>query len=184
MCDNDSSQALDRSGLWGSQINIDHFNQEFNLHSNRENDVIEPEEFRYNPPDYLLFEDAAQRSQSRLRDFGFKDESKIDHEEEFKESSQKEGSGKTVKAHLKSESKSKNEDESGGKQVLSNSERARIARKRKKQYYEDLEKKNKYLEGQIKQLAKEVRFYKAQAQKIAGSSQEPVFDLNDPKNIV
>lgn len=72
---------------------------------------------------------------------------------------------------------------SGTKHVLTNKERARIARKRKKQYYEDIEKKNKYLEEQVKQLTKEVKFYKAQAQKSQRSGSVSSMDGNDPKTI-
>jgi len=75
------------------------------------------------------------------------------------------------------------DSKSGTKHVLTNKERARIARKRKKQYYEDLEKKNKYLEDQVKQLTKEVKIYKEQAQKASQDGQDVPMDINDQKNI-
>jgi hypothetical protein len=89
-----------------------------------------------------------------------KDESKVNNEE-YKES---DGGYKKVKAQLKWESKWDYEDDdsnSKSKHVLTNKERAKIARKRKKQYYEDLESRNHYLEDKVKQLTKELVYYKS-----------------------
>jgi len=43
---------------------------------------------------------------------------------------------------------------------ITNKERARRARQRKKQYYEDLEKRIEYLDKKVQQLTKELEFSK------------------------
>jgi len=87
--------------------------------------------------------------------FELRDESK-NNKEEYKES----GLGyKKERIHSKWESKCDHEEDSQSqaksKPVLTNKERARIARKRKKQYYDDLESRNQYLEERVKQLMRQ-----------------------------
>lgn len=102
MCDAEGDLPADTPVQWYDQPHIGQREvQGFNLGLGRENDVIEPEEFRYNPPDYLLFEDSAQRNFNRYNDAGFRDESKMDHEEHFRSTNTNLGAGKTVKAHTK-----------------------------------------------------------------------------------
>lgn len=62
---------------------------------------------------------------------------------------------------------------------MTNKERAKIARKRKKQYYNDLEQKNKYLEDRVSKLTKELELFKTQANN--KESVKPV--LNSRENL-
>ena len=180
--DSKMNYSPEEKELLNKEFPMDH--QLLNINSNEENYVMEPEEFRYNPPDYLIFDENKDKFHDRFSDFEFRDESKVEHEHNQESGTPPpKGAGKTVRSHTKWESKYNNEDEPAPKQVLTNKERARIARKRKKQYYEDLEKKNKYLEEKVKQLTKEVKFYKSKAQKESRSSSFQSNDGINPKTI-
>lgn len=105
-------------------------------------------------PSASLFDENFKESNRASSKYGMADESS--KKEEFKE--ENDFYRKTVRSHLKSESKweIEGESQSDSKHVLTNKERARIARKRKKQYYEDLEARNKFLENRVKQLTDEL----------------------------
>ena len=183
--DNNAADISEQFDVWDEQANLHPIhNESINLSPQRENYVIEPEEFRDDHQEYSLFEKNSTGF-NKSSDNGFRDESKIDHEE-YKESTPGTGkTGKTVKRHTKCESKCENEDDAktNSKSVLTNKERARIARKRKKQYYEDLETKNKYLEEKVKQLTKEVNYYKDLAQRENRSGSVSSFE-NQPQSTI
>lgn len=82
-------------------------------------------------------------------------------EEEEKSDTPDQSSTPTQKNGFKTPSTESKDDETGKtKQKLSNKERARRARQRKKKYYEDLEKRAEYLEDKATKMAKEIEYLK------------------------
>jgi hypothetical protein len=108
-----------------------------------------------------LFESKLSLDEPQLHDFEMADkDADLEESKDIQDSSEH-----TAPKETRTKSDSSNDDKSndasttkGKKPRLSNKERARKARQRKKKYYEDLEKRAEYLENKCTKLTKELEY--------------------------